>query len=401
MQEASYTCLACQSSNRRNYSFDYAEQTPFTPTGRLEFFECLSCGFVRNSRFDVERCADYYSTNASGYMGSGQFSLLSKDLVSKHEAQLTFIRSFYHSGKWLDLGCCDGALQQHARMQAYFDDRETEFNAIDLKTKHLEKLGESLNIKFYEGDIELGELPEGLSDISLFTLMHVLEHLNDPLTLLKSLKKLSTADSTLVIETPDREGYNFEYSPEFWYSLVEHVNHFNLTSLVQLVTRAGWRLERGERYIGRSPGLNYPAVILAFKPTLESEQVLPKTSYDLDLVVLNLLQLAEQLNKIASRERVCFWGASKFFKLLSPRLNKEITLYDAKIENCDHYLGVSILKVPPSPDCFDRIIVTAIASFDAVKSVALQTGWSPDRIFNVLQFKLIPATPLPLIQSED
>jgi 2-polyprenyl-3-methyl-5-hydroxy-6-metoxy-1,4-benzoquinol methylase len=387
-------CLVCLHTHHRKYSFDYSDISAFTPTRRLALVECTNCGFVRNSNFNVDGCADFYSTNASGYIGADQFSLRSNDLIVKHNAQLEFIRSVYSSGKWLDLGCCDGALQQHARTQNYFDAQFTEFNSIDLKTRHLFELGSLMDIKFYESDIESGEFPNELTDISLFTLMHVLEHLNDPYTVLRSLHKISSPHSTLIIETPDRNGYNFNRSPELWYSLIEHVNHFNFLNLFQLATRAGWSFKRAERYIGRSPGIDYPAVIIAFSRNSNYNSMLSYNTLELEQVEKNISELAAVLNKIKSIEKVCLWGYSKLFKLLIPRLKNNFIIFDSnnamhdEVNNCDNYSRFNIIKTPPTPDYFDKIIITATASFDTIRSNAFKLGWNSNNIINILDLKV-------------
>jgi SAM-dependent methyltransferase len=380
-------CLVCGGSLSAESNLNYSADTCFTPGNQLRLVECPKCGFVRNTAFNPKQCQDFYSSNESGYIGATQFSLRSQELALKHGSQLRFIQTFYTRGKWLDLGCCDGALQQYARQQNTFSPDHTEFHSIDLNTKHLCVLGASLSIKFQDGNIESGQFPEGLGDSDLFTLMHVLEHLNDPHSALRNLHQFSKQDSILIIEVPDREGYGFENAPEFWYSLIEHVNHFNLSNLIELTAVCGWEVIRADRYIGRSPGINYPAIIAAFRPRTNFNRVWLENPSGLGMAENNLSQIAKVINIIAREESICLWGMSKFLRLLLPRLNAGISVFDSNMSTRPKNSNVMHTEVAPEPGKFDRVIVTAISSFDSIQALALQMGWQRDKVVSALDLK--------------
>lgn len=76
---------------------------------------------------------------------------------------------------------------------------------------------------------------------------NVLEHVIDPLSLLKQMKSLATDNSILVIEVPNDYSVLQKYlfkkgliDKEFWFDPPEHVSYFNKNGLVNIAKDAGW-----------------------------------------------------------------------------------------------------------------------------------------------------------------
>lgn len=67
----------------------------------------------------------------------------------------------------------------------------------------------------------------------IITLWHVLEHLPDLKTQIKELKKLLSANGTLVIAVPNFKSYDAKHYKEFWaaYDVPRHIWHFSKKSL--------------------------------------------------------------------------------------------------------------------------------------------------------------------------
>ena len=375
-------CLLCGASELSFVELPYIGKTIFAPHGNLSLAECNQCGFVRNIAYNRESCAEFYGKNESGYIGSEQFSSNVPALIEKHERHLRFIANFYSTGVWWDLGCCDGALQICARRTSLQDTTKTELHSLDFSVSHLKDIGERYSIAFHEGSIESLDID---TRADLYSMMHVLEHVNDPVNLLRRLRVSATSHTTLIMEVPDRGGYGNDRI--YWYSLVEHINHFSLQNLVSLCSLAGWELVSAERYTGITVGLSYPAVICAFKPRLEvSAGEQSETNDSSKLLTRDLDLLSQSVNKVIERQRVCFWGRSKLFNLIAPNLVGDYSVYDVSTDHSrDASLNSRFVSSPPTPSDYDCIIISAFSSYYSIAKIAESLEWQPSQLINIMR----------------
>jgi hypothetical protein len=118
-------------------------------------------------------------------------------------------------------------------------------------------------IELIHGALETFKLPLEPDVISMF---HVLEHLADPFAVLGHLRSISHHETRLVIEVPVLE--HGKTNDINGFLSVQHMTHFSLQSLGQVLSRAGWQiLERhqlpdynGQRVLAK-PGEVSAAVI--------------------------------------------------------------------------------------------------------------------------------------------
>lgn len=82
----------------------------------------------------------------------------------------------------------------------------------------------------------------------LVWLNNVLEHVLDPVNLLKSLRDLSAPDGILVVTVPNDGSTYQEFlldhgniSDRFWVAIPDHLAYFNYESLVRTITATGWK----------------------------------------------------------------------------------------------------------------------------------------------------------------
>ena len=131
-------------------------------------------------------------------------------------------------GRILDVGCGNGS------MLASFS-AETpgwQLCGLELNDKYrpnLEKIpGFS---KFYVGDLDVAE-----GQFDVVTMLHALEHFENPRHFLERLKRRLTPEGILFVEVPD-----FSVNP-FDLLVADHCCHFTLDTLVALVTLAGYEV---------------------------------------------------------------------------------------------------------------------------------------------------------------
>jgi len=133
-----------------------------------------------------------------------------------------------------DLGCGTG---RWSRASAH---RARQVFGIDANPNTLEKaklLGGGVNYLALDLDARLDEMP--IVDLTL--MIHFLEHIENPLALLKGIRKKS---KKIVIEVPDFESDPLNYArlwtSEPFYFDSDHLREFTLNELQDLLRETGW-----------------------------------------------------------------------------------------------------------------------------------------------------------------
>ncbi|NJK91012.1 MAG: class I SAM-dependent methyltransferase [Blastochloris sp.] len=167
---------------------------------------------------------------------------------------------------------------------------------------------------------------EGLDGVIL---SHVVEHVRDPVPALERMGAVLKIGGWLYVEVPDAMRYAECLIAPFQDFNTEHINHFSLLCLENLLKMAGFEVvQGGSKTILSAPQMPYPAIwVLGRKvgPRGESPSVVP----DQDLVPAlvgyitasgKLLQsLDQRLQSIISRhESLIVWGTGQLtLKLLA------------------------------------------------------------------------------------
>jgi SAM-dependent methyltransferase len=154
-----------------------------------------------------------------------------KDLAvqtARAQVALGFIQQqVKSSNRILDIGCSTGILLQ--QFQAYF-----QCHACGVEPGNLyRQYAQSLGLEVYSS-LEALQSP-GLSHFDLVSMMHVLEHLPDPVGYLQDLRyKFIEPNGWLLLEVPNLYAHDcFE---------VAHLVSFNAHTLTQVVQKAGFRV---------------------------------------------------------------------------------------------------------------------------------------------------------------
>lgn len=132
----------------------------------------------------------------------------------------------------LDIGCGDGTFLTEARQKGW-DVYGTEMNpAIALEA----------GLKVYNSVDDLSPT----EPFDCITMWHSLEHIRDPLPLVKALEKLLSPTGFLVIAVPDAGGMQAKAFRSKWFHLdvPRHLYHFNNSSLSKLLNEAGLEAKR-------------------------------------------------------------------------------------------------------------------------------------------------------------
>jgi SAM-dependent methyltransferase len=107
---------------------------------------------------------------------------------------------FMHGTSLLDLACGDGLLTEQ------FQKHYSRVVGVDASSKHLDKArNRNKNIDFFNSLIEDFEINEKFDNV---TLINILEHVRDPISLLKKSADFLKKDGVLIVHVPNANAIN-------------------------------------------------------------------------------------------------------------------------------------------------------------------------------------------------
>ncbi|MFZ2095289.1 MAG: class I SAM-dependent methyltransferase [Anaerolineales bacterium] len=191
---------------------------------------CHHCGLVYQSpRMTASESQVFYESEYRR-LYQGQEGPNAKDLaVQAARAQITldFVCKWVKSSPYiLDIGCSSGVLLQ--QLQAYY---QAQAFGVEPGTVY-RNYAQSSGLVVYPSLEELEQ--EKVPHFNLISMMHVLEHLPDPVHYLRHLREnLLEQDGWLLVEVPNLYAHDcFE---------VAHLISFSAHSLSQVIQKAGFR----------------------------------------------------------------------------------------------------------------------------------------------------------------
>jgi len=234
-------CCICHSLNIREikqYSFFdrvSSDCKKFQKGGNL--WVCCDCSFVF-SKVDEKFLKDIshiYNNYDVYYQGGGSEQIVFSNKLQSHFTRSDIIcKNLYdlsilsENGISLDIGCGNGAFLKN--FNKYFN--KWNLYGLELDNKYEHDLNLIPNfIKLFTHDmLNL----EGIYDF--ISLNHTLEHLLDPVTLLKSISKNIKENGFLFIQVPDSEINPYDLI------IADHVSHFSKLTLANMLNVAGYEI---------------------------------------------------------------------------------------------------------------------------------------------------------------
>jgi SAM-dependent methyltransferase len=140
----------------------------------------------------------------------------------------------------LDFGCGFGQFVQMCRLFS--------IEALGVDPYHAQRSAGGNQIY-----AELNDVPGSFDAITMF---EVLEHLEDPLAVLKALRRRLNASGLMIVEVPDTSGVNRISSRDEYYKIhpLDHVNAFTPASLDAIMDQVGFeRIAKRPAYVTTSP----------------------------------------------------------------------------------------------------------------------------------------------------
>ena len=203
--------------------------------------KCTSCELIYlNPRPDKEEIKNYYppwyharaEKKLADIEKSNIWGIPWREAMAK-KADPIF--RYKNQGKILDIGCGDGSLIKYLKYEGW------EAYGLDFQEVSSRYARENLNLNVFTGKLEEVEFDEEFFDIII--LFHVLEHLDDPSSVLKKAKLLLKKDGYLLIEVPNFNSFESKLFRSKWVGISAplHLYHFNTKSLKSMLEKCGYK----------------------------------------------------------------------------------------------------------------------------------------------------------------
>jgi len=193
-----------------------------------------------------EELSDYYA-NKYYQTGRGSYSpKYTKDEISyfKLKARLIYLKvskiiKVEPNRKLIDIGCGEGWIMNE------FYNHDIHVSGLDFSRHGIKKFHPHLLSFFEQGNI-FEKLRQKLSEGTVFDviiLANVIEHVKEPVALLKEIKEFMGSEALLVIVAPNDFSslhdllWKTKYIPrKFWLSYPDHLSYFNRDSMINLLS---------------------------------------------------------------------------------------------------------------------------------------------------------------------
>ncbi|MGD1002790.1 MAG: class I SAM-dependent methyltransferase [Candidatus Brocadiia bacterium] len=189
----------------------------------------------------VKAYAVYYHSLDEISTGQGRWSVRLLRGVWKAWARLTRVDQFQRHldrlrprGRLLDVGC--GAGDRLARMR----ERGWTVEGVEVDPRSVQIAREKYGLTIHAAAIERAGLADGQYD--LVTLSHVIEHVHDPVALLRECRRVLRPGGRLLAVTPHADGYGHRVFGQDWVDLEppRHLYVFSAPALKTVFERAGF-----------------------------------------------------------------------------------------------------------------------------------------------------------------
>jgi len=140
-------------------------------------------------------------------------------------------------GRLLDFGCGSGSFLRRMADQGW------DVVGLDAAVGAVNNVREELGLRAFEGSLPHPQLHPGTFEI--VTLWHSIEHVHDPVAILREAYKLLVPGGKIIIACPNIESWAFERFGASWFGLdlPRHLTHFSPTTLSLAMQTAGFRIE--------------------------------------------------------------------------------------------------------------------------------------------------------------
>jgi 2-polyprenyl-3-methyl-5-hydroxy-6-metoxy-1,4-benzoquinol methylase len=145
---------------------------------------------------------------------------------------------WHGQGRLLDFGCGGGSFLKRMADQGW------QVTGLDAAVGAVRQVQQELGLTALVGSLPHPELAPGSFDV--VTMWHSLEHVHDPLTILREAYQLLVPGGKLIVACPNIASWPFRWFGSNWFGLdlPRHLVHFTPQTLTQMLAAAGFVVER-------------------------------------------------------------------------------------------------------------------------------------------------------------
>jgi 2-polyprenyl-3-methyl-5-hydroxy-6-metoxy-1,4-benzoquinol methylase len=213
--------------------------------GDFTVVRCRACGLLRtNPRPTLETMGYYYPEQYSPFEGTKIREVTSpvqyprlKKLTQRIFKFNTIILPPQPPGRMLEAGCASGSFLH------YMAHRGWEVEGVE-PSKAAAQNARHMGYKVFEGSIELK--PDTADLFDLIVGWMVLEHLHEPVVVLRKFQAWLKPGGWLVLSVPDAGGMEFGLFKNKWYDLhlPNHLYHFTAQTIRLILRKTGWNVQK-------------------------------------------------------------------------------------------------------------------------------------------------------------
>lgn len=225
------TCLVC--NNKQLFNFAYRG---------YQYFKCTSCGLVTTYPYpDHLEIEAHYAKK----FDNGNYSLLrtfSKEYLLVYnkfaeiiEQKLKFSQKEVGGIKILDIGCFTGDFLE------ILNEKGADVYGLELQDRAVEIANMKLPGRVYKADVMSNDFPA--LEFDVVSLFGLIEHVVDPIKLLKRSSELLKKDGLIILQTPDSNSFMAKIMGKYWppYAPIEHIHLFTRKSLELKLHELGFK----------------------------------------------------------------------------------------------------------------------------------------------------------------
>lgn len=326
-------CPICEMSEAdflRSQKFELSAGHPLS--NGYDVVVCNQCGFVFADTVVAQADYDRFYAERSKYEDAktGTGGVDNPFDWKRQQETARQIADFLQNPKAsiLDVGCANGGLLKALRETGYMS--LCGLDPSPVCVNNTLKLG----IEAHQGSLFQ---PFHESAYDCVVLSHTLEHVADAHGALDWIEKRLKPNGIIYLETPDASRYvDFIYAP-FQDFNTEHINHFSLICLENLVGAHGfWLAEGGQKDLTIGADMFYPAVFGFWKKADLPTATILKKDKSLRLKIEKYIARSQQMmndidlniaNLLSRSRSIIVWGTGQ----LSMKLLSETSLAHADI----------------------------------------------------------------------
>ena len=369
--ESSRVCFVCGSS----YGIELKKQAwDLVGLGNvvIGFRICKLCGLVMQDPLVPREIVDRYYTTLSNYTNPGRKGMPTAEKITAVNNQYKLVMDYVNcKGRALQIGCSDGYTLHGFKEQGWC------VLGIDPSPS-----AAAVAKKLWDVDVKIGFFetcqlsPHDKYDVIILT--HVLEHVYDPVQMLKTCNRLLSQGGCLLIEIPAL------IRPDQWppgYFTFEHVNYFSKTSIKNTLTKSGFDII-GEPSIDPLH-TQYPVMrFLACKKKSRDELLTSDYSHAKQICLRYLSREFKQwaqfdkkiAKKITPEKNVIIWGAGIHTSQLLAQTHIEAGckiqyIVDSDSQKWGLQLGRYHIRSPDGIPYDDENVCIVISSYGAENEI--------------------------------